>query len=173
MLSSNFQEIFFLIFFCKKGAFWENCVENTLFFFTKMTFITLTLSLGGNCGTLCFPEFSSTAEDSGRLLEVLPSSNCTASLEVALKKMAGKSFTPGSIRNFCRVSLPSQVKLVLKRGKLQCVQIFLCVKMCKLFLEMREKMRQPKMSFFLYFWTFLRGFTFFEFLGGKTFIILF
>ncbi len=107
------------------GLSGKNVLEAHFFFFTKITFITRTLSLGGNCGTLCFPELSRTAEDRGRLLEVLPSSNCTASLLVALKKMAGKSFTPGSILNFCRVSLPSQVKLVLERGR-QVEKLSLC-----------------------------------------------
>ena len=29
-----------------------------------------TFSRGGNCGTLCFPELSSTADDSGRLMMI-------------------------------------------------------------------------------------------------------
>ena len=72
-----------------------------------------TFNRPGNCGTLCFPEFNITADDNGKLLDVLPNSNCSASLEVALTKIAGNNLVPGSILNLCLVSLPSQVKLTM------------------------------------------------------------
>merc|ERR1719500_17638 len=74
-------------------------------------FIHCTFSLCGNCGTMCFPELTITAAERGRVVWVLPSSNCKASLLEALRKTLGKSLVPGSILNLCLISLPSHVKL--------------------------------------------------------------
>ena len=40
-----------------------------------------TLSLGGNWGVACFPEFKRTADDKGSVVDVLPSSNWSAAQE--------------------------------------------------------------------------------------------
>lgn len=61
------------------------------------------LCLWFTCGCKCFPELSNTAEDRGRVVDVLPNSNWSISLLVASTNTAGNSFVPGSIWN-CKYS---------------------------------------------------------------------